>query len=140
MLLLFEEPMVFVCREDHALAGRACVDLTELAAEELVGFPPDFGLRRLVDDAFHAAGVRPNTLYEVPAGFAAIAELVGNGLGTAFMPVSEARRCTDLRPVQLTTPMTWRIYLASPPVDRMTPATARLAGTLLDAAARARTT
>jgi DNA-binding transcriptional LysR family regulator len=140
MRLLFEEPMVFVCREDHALAGRACVDLTELAAEELVGFPPDFGLRRLVDDAFHAAGVRPNTLYEVPAGFAAIAELVGNGLGTAFMPVSEARRCTDLRPVQLTTPMTWRIYLASPPVDRMTPATARLAGTLLDAAARARTT
>ena len=90
MRLLFEEPMVFVCREDHGLATRTPVDLGAVAGEDLVGFPPEFGLRRLMEGAFHAAGVQPRTQYEVPAGFAAIADLVRNGLGTAFMPESEA--------------------------------------------------
>lgn len=139
MRLLFEEPMLFVCRPDHGLAGLKRVDLGELAAEELVGFPPDFGLRRLTDDAFNAVGVHARTQYEVPAGFAAIAELVANGLGTTFMPASEAHRLDQLRTVELTTPVTWQVYLASPPVDQMTPATTRLADTLLDAAAAART-
>ncbi len=139
MRLLFEEPMVFVCREDHPLATSGPVELSEIANEDLVGFPPGFGLRRLIDDAFHAAGVQPRTQYEVPAGFAAIAELVGNGLGTAFMPVSEAGRFSDLRAVDLADRVLWQVYLASPPVDRLTPAAARLADALLDAAAAART-
>ena len=138
MRLLFEQPMVFVCRDDHALAARGPVDLSELADEDLVGFPPEFGLRRLMEGAFHGAGVHPRTQYEVPAGFAAIADLVGNGLGTAFMPVSEARRFSDLRPVELADHVLWQVYLASPPVHSLTPATARLADALLDAAADAR--
>lgn len=138
MRLLFEEPMVFVCRSDHAFAGRGTVDLAEVAHEEVVGFPPEFGLRRLMDGAFHGAGLRPRTQYEVPAGFAAIADFVRHGLGTAFMPVSEARRCSDLLSVELTDHVLWQVYLASLPVDRLTPATARLADALLDAAADAR--
>ncbi|WP_067890393.1 LysR substrate-binding domain-containing protein [Nocardia vaccinii] len=137
--LLFEEPMVFVCRADHPLADRARVDVAGLAEEELVGFPPEFGLRRLMDEAFHAAGARSQTRYEVPAGYAAIAELVANGLGTAFMPPSEARRFPALRQIDLADPVLWRVYLASPPAGQMTPATSRLADTLLGAAVRART-
>jgi DNA-binding transcriptional LysR family regulator len=114
------------------------VNLSGLADEDLVGFPPEFGLRRLMDGAFHAAGVQPRTQYEVPAGFAAIADLVGNGLGTAFMPSSEARRFSDLRAIELTEQVLWQVYLASPPFHSLTPATARLADALLDAAARAR--
>lgn len=136
--LLFEEPMAFVCRTDHPLAGVARLDIADLATEELVGFPSDFGLRRLVDNAFHAAGVHAQTQYEVPAGFAAIAELVSNGLGTTFMPRSEARRFPGLHASDLTNPVIWQVYLASPPVEQMTPATARLADTLLAAAAQAR--
>lgn len=138
MRLMFEEPMVYVCPESHPLAANTRIELTDLADEEIIGFPPNFGLRHLMDDAFHAAGVHCQTQYEVPAGFATIAELVTNGLGTAFMPSSEARRFPDLRAVELTNPVTWQVYLASPPVSQMTPATARLAGTLLDAAARVR--
>lgn len=134
MRLLFEEPMVFVCRDDHPLARRGPLDLADVADEDLVGFPGEFGLRRLMDGAFHAAGVQPRTRYEVPAGFAAIADLVGNGLGTAFMPRSETRRFSELRPVQLAEQVRWQVYLASPPVDRLTPAAARLAEVLLDAA------
>ncbi|CQD02896.1 LysR family transcriptional regulator [Mycolicibacterium conceptionense] len=137
MKLLFEEPMMFVCREDHAFVRRRRLDLAELADEDLVGFPPEFGLRRLMDEAFHRAGVEPRTQYEVPAGFAAIAELVGNGLGTAFMPASEARRFGELRTVPLREPAVWQVYLAAPPAQRMTPAAARLAETLLAAAASA---
>jgi DNA-binding transcriptional LysR family regulator len=138
MRLLFEEPMAFVCRDDHGLAAKGPVNLSGLADEDLVGFPPEFGLRRLMDGAFHAAGVQPRTQYEVPAGFAAIADLVGNGLGTAFMPSSEARRFSNLRAIELTEQVLWQVYLASPPFHSLTPATARLADALLDAAARAR--
>jgi DNA-binding transcriptional LysR family regulator len=131
---LFEEPLVFVCRPDHALGAAGRVDIAELTDEDLVGFPPDFGLRTLVDNAFHASGLRARTQYEVPAGFTAIADLVRNGLGTAFMPASEAARSTGLHTVELATPVRWPVYLASPPADRMSPATARLAQTLLAAA------
>lgn len=134
MTLLFEEKMVFVCRDDHPLSRRRRLDLADLADEDLVGFPPEFGLRGLMDDAFHRAGVAPRTQYEVPAGFAVIAELVGNGLGTAFMPASEARRFDDLRTVALRDPAIWQVYLAAPRAERMTPAAARLAETLLAAA------
>lgn len=133
MQLLFEEPMVYVCRADHPV--RAPVTPADLDSEDLVGFPPGFGLRRLIDDAFHAAGVQPRTPYEVPAGFAAIAELVRNGLGTTFMPASEAARFPDLIAVPLAAAVTWQVYLASPPAHRMTPAGTRLAQRLLAAAA-----
>lgn len=136
MRLLFEERMVYVSRHIDGAAGQ--VDLADLSDVELVGFPPNFGLRRLMDEAFHAAGVRPRTPYEVPAGFAAIAELVRNGLGTSFMPGSEAARFPDLRPTPLKQEVIWQVYLASPPAARMTPATARLADTLLAAAAKLR--
>jgi DNA-binding transcriptional LysR family regulator len=138
MRVLFEEPMVFVCRHGHPLARRRRLGLADLAGEDLVGFPAESGLRRLMDDAFHTVGLSPRIRYEVPAGFAAIADLVANGLGTAFLPASEARRFRGLRSVELTDRVRWTVYLVSPPADRMTPATARLAKTLLDAAARGR--
>lgn len=134
MRLIFEEPMVFVCRDDHFLAGRKRLHLGDLAGEELVSYPPEFGIRRLIDDAFHAAGVSPQTFYEVPAGFADIADLVANGLGTTFMPESEARRFPALRRIKLTKSVLWQVFLASPPTGQMTPATARLADILLRAA------
>ena len=137
MRLLFEENMVFVCRDDHAYTRKKRVGFGELAAEDLVGLPSEFGLRRLMDDAFRAAGAEAHTQYEVPAGFAAIADLVGNGLGTSFMPVSEARRFPELKSIDLADPVIWQVYLASPPAEQLTPATARLADTLLTAAAEA---
>ncbi len=137
MRLMFEEPMVFVCPPEHPLAARKRIDIAETTNDDFVGYPPEFGLRRLMDEAFHAAGVHPRTHYEVPAGYTAIADLVANGLGTAFMPLSEARRFRALPHVELTTPVIWQVYLASPPATQMTPATVRLASTLLDTAAHA---
>jgi DNA-binding transcriptional LysR family regulator len=134
MHVLAEEPMVFACRPDHRLAALKRVGTDELAGEDFVGFPVGFGIRRLVDDAFAAAGVTPRTLYEVPADYTVAAPLIRNNLGTAFMPPSEACRFPDLIAIRLTTPIIWQIYLARPQPENISPAAARLAIMLLDAA------
>jgi DNA-binding transcriptional LysR family regulator len=85
MQRLSEEPMVFVCRPDLHLAHRRHVAISELAAEDLIGFPAEFGLRRLVDGAFTAAGVTAHTPYEVALEYSVAAGLVRHGLGTIFM-------------------------------------------------------
>ena len=134
MHLLAEEPMVFACRPDHRLADRRRVSMGDIAGEDFVGFPPGFGIRILVDDAFAAAGVTPRTQYEVPADYTVAAGLIRNDLGTAFMPASEASRCPDLIAIELETPIIWQIFLAQPRPQNISPAAARLASMLLDAA------
>lgn len=134
MQLLSEEPMVFVCRPDHRLAHRRHVAISELADEDLIGFPAEFGLRRLVDDAFAAAGVTAHVPYEVALEYSVAAALVKHGLGTIFMPVSEAARFPDLRAVDVRPAVVWTIYLASAGPTQLAPASARLAELLLASA------
>lgn len=131
MQLLADEPMLFVCRPDHPLAQRDAVAITELADEDLIGFPPDYGLRRLIDDAFGAAGTSSRTPYEVALNYSVAAELVRNGLGSVFMPATDAARYPDLRAVGVRPAVMWKIYLAS--AQNLGPASARLADMLLGA-------
>lgn len=125
MTLLAEEPMLFVCRPDHRLAQRDRVRIAELAEEDLIGFPAEFGLRRLVDDAFAEAGTSARTPYEVALEYSVAADLVRHGLGSVFMPQSEAARYPDLHALTVRPAVTWTIHLASAP--RLSPASARLA-------------
>jgi DNA-binding transcriptional LysR family regulator len=129
MHLLSEEPMVFVCRPEHRLACRDTLEITELTGEDLIGFPREFGLRRLVEDAFAAAGVSAHTPYEVALEYSVAADLVRSGLGSVFMPASEAARYPALRAVTVRPAVVWKIYLAAAP--HLGPASARLAGMLL---------
>lgn len=135
MRLLSEEPMVFACRRDHRLASRRHVAVSELTDEDLIGFPPEYGLRRLVDDAFVDAGVTARTAYEVALNYSIAADLVRHGLGTIFMPAGEAARFPDLRAVNVRPTVVWTIYLASAEASRLAPASARLAELLLASAA-----
>jgi DNA-binding transcriptional LysR family regulator len=135
MQLLAQEPMVFVCLPDHHLAQRDCVAIPELADEDLIGFPADFGLRRLVEGAFAAAGLTARTPYEVPLEYSVAAGLVRHGLGTIFMPASEARRFPDLRAVEVRPAVMWTIYLASAEQAQIGPASVKLAELLLASAA-----
>jgi DNA-binding transcriptional LysR family regulator len=134
MELLNQEPMVFVCRPDHHLAARDHVALPELTQEALIGFPAEFGLRRLIDDAFAAAGVTAQTPHEVALEYAVAARLVQHGIGTIFMPASEAARFTTLRAVSVRPAVLWKIYLASAEPAQMGPASTKLAERLLSAA------
>jgi DNA-binding transcriptional LysR family regulator len=131
MRLLSQEEMVFVCRPDHALAKHDAVRIAALAEEELIQFPKGYGLRRLLDEAFAAAGIAPNTSYEMTAEYNVVADLVRNGLGTTFMPETDAGRFPDLRAIQVQPAVHWPIYLASLQPDRLGPISARLAESII---------
>ncbi|BBY68609.1 putative transcriptional regulator, LysR family protein [Mycobacterium paraintracellulare] len=138
MRLLCEEPMLFVCRPDHRLAQRKHIAIAELAHEDLIGFPAEFGLRRVVENAFRAAGVTPRTPYEAAVNYWMAAGLVQHGLGTIFMPASDAGRFPDLRAVPLQPEIVWPIFLATGGQAQIAPAAAKLAEMLLAAAPRPR--
>ncbi len=130
---LFEDSLVFVCRPDHPLARRSTVDVAELSRECLVGFPQESGLRNVVNNAFNGIGLEAPTHYELILGFPDLAELIRRGIASALMPRSEARRLSDLRLIELKTPVFWRVYLASQPLNEVTHATARLAQMIINA-------
>lgn len=134
MRLLCEEPMLFVCRPDHHLAQRDHIGIAELAHEELIGFPIEFGLRRVVENAFRAAGITPRTPYEAAVNYWMASSLVQHGLGTIFMPASDARRFPDLRAVPLRPEIVWPIFLAMGGQTQVAPAAAKLAELLLASA------
>jgi DNA-binding transcriptional LysR family regulator len=137
MHLLTEEPMLFVCRPDHHLAQRDSVGVAELAGDDLIGFPSEFGLQRIVEEAFAAAGVTPHQPYEALVDYWVGANLVRHGLGSMFMPASDANRFPDLRALPLRPVMQWKIYLATQP--QMVPAATKLAELLLASADAAST-
>jgi DNA-binding transcriptional LysR family regulator len=134
MRLLSREPMLFVCRPDHPLAQRDRVGIAELVAEDLIGLPSEFGLQRIVEDAFATAGLTPHIPYEAIVDYRVSANLVRHGLGTMFMPASDASRFTDLRAVPLRPAVDWRIYLAMAANGQLAPASAKLAEMLLASA------
>ena len=57
--------MVFVCRPEHALAGRDQVAASDLREEMILRFPPGWGVRAIVDERprRHAVGVRDHRLH-----------------------------------------------------------------------------
>lgn len=130
MRIISEEPLLFVCRPDHHLARRKYLGIAEIADEDLIGWPPEFGLRRIVEDAFTAAGLLPRVLYELEADFATAADLIRHGLGSMFMPASEATRFPDLPAIPVRPSPTWPIYLAQADHLRR-PASVKLAERIL---------
>jgi DNA-binding transcriptional LysR family regulator len=121
MRLLAEEPMLFVCRADHDLAQRDKVEIAELAEENLLGFPSDVGLRRVVDNAFSAAGITPRTPYEVPVDFHVAAAMARHGLASILVPASETGRFPDLNAVPVVPPWTTQSFLPGPRMNGWDP-------------------
>ena len=137
MRLLSEEPMIYVCRPDHSLASREYVDIRELAEEYILGFSAGFGLQRVVAKAFAEAGMTPRTPNELTIDFSAAADLVRHGLGSIFMPLSEAGRFPDLVSLPIVPEIHCRIFLAWAKGEPVRRASATLAELLLESAGRA---
>lgn len=128
---LCQEPLHFVCRSDHRLAHRDSVELADVAEEDLIGWPAEFGLRRVVEDVFDAAGLAPRFPYEVAADFTFAAGLVRAGLGSVFMPASAAGAFPDLHAVPMRPAPVWQIFLAWAAHGQRSPASAKLAELIL---------
>ena len=84
---LASEPVLLGCPQDHPLARRAAVPVSELADEPFVDFTPGWGTRTVADQLFAKAGIERSIGIEVPDG-SIHASLVRAGLGLAILPES----------------------------------------------------
>jgi DNA-binding transcriptional LysR family regulator len=136
LITLVREPMVLVCPPGHRLAGRASIDLADLAAEPLVDYPPGWGVRMAVDRAFAAAGVERRTGLEV-GDTQTVVDLVAHGLGPAILPEWVGRRGRGIRlvPFRRRAPL-WEESVVTPEDGPAGPAAAAFCDALLAAARR----
>jgi DNA-binding transcriptional LysR family regulator len=81
------DSMHVVCAMDHPLAKVRTVTPTLLARYPLIMMDPETSVRRVVDEAFHRAGLMVNPVCEVTYMMTAIG-MVQAGLGIAILPAS----------------------------------------------------
>jgi DNA-binding transcriptional LysR family regulator len=81
------ESMALACPADHALAGKAKVDLASLSTEAFVDLPIGWGTRAAVDLAFAVRGLRREVNLELN-DTAGLIEFVRAGLAVAIQPPS----------------------------------------------------
>lgn len=78
-------PISLIVPSAHRLAGRASVQLSELANEEVILGKPGDVLREIMDDYFRQVGITPRVACEADEP-AAVEDFVAAGLGVAFIP------------------------------------------------------
>lgn len=79
---LFTEPLVLAVGRQHAMYGRAEVQLKEIASVPLVLRPPGTPSRQLIENCFAAKGCAPKIGMEMNSGEAAFATVRCSGLAT----------------------------------------------------------
>src|SRR3954470_7645316 len=86
---LAELEMRLLCPAGHRLAGRAAVELADLAAEPFAELPPGWGVRVATDRAFAAAGVGRRIAYEIN-DVGTVVDFVRHGLAVAILTAGMA--------------------------------------------------
>jgi DNA-binding transcriptional LysR family regulator len=111
--LLATAPLTLACPREHPLARRRRLAVTDLADEDFVEFPPDWGVRRATDQAFAAAGVPRRIAFELN-DMGTVLDLVARGLGVAICPpwVAAGRRPIVWRPLSGEA-LRWEIHLVT---------------------------
>jgi len=130
---LVSEPLVFVCTENHPLAGRPRVTVADLAAETILRFPPGWGIRATVDAVL---GADPAAI-EI-ADYALMLHLVRSRFGTTLLPASAIARGhhPDLAAVPADDPrLAWNVSAAISASRHPTAAAAALLTALTQATA-----
>lgn len=81
--LLFSDEIVAIAHPKHVWANRKFVDAAELAAENLILGEKGGNTRRMIDDFFASAGVKPNVVMELSRQ-EAINQMVENEMGVGI--------------------------------------------------------
>jgi DNA-binding transcriptional LysR family regulator len=84
---LFSDRLVAVCPTRHPLAGRRSIAWADLVGQPFASMSRDSSVRRLVEEAFAAAGQRHDPAYEVLYLSSAVA-MAAAGLAIAAVPSS----------------------------------------------------
>jgi DNA-binding transcriptional LysR family regulator len=100
---LGSEPLLLISSPQHALARSRQVQVSRLAEETFADFPPDWGLRIVVDQWFAAAGAGRRIGFEVNA-VSTMLELVTHGLALGFLPAAIVGHAPGLRTLSLRRP------------------------------------
>lgn len=82
---LFSEELLIAVPHGHPLAHRHEIELSEIANEPVVTFKKDYGLRIIMDQIFHAAGLNPVIAFEGEE-IVTVAGLVEARFGIALIP------------------------------------------------------
>jgi len=82
-----KDSMHVVCAKEHPIAKVRAVTASVLARYPLIMMDPETSVRKVVDEAFHAAGLMANPVCEVTYMMTAIG-MVQAGLGIAILPAS----------------------------------------------------
>lgn len=110
------EPLVALLPSNHSLATKRSVSLADLKDTSFILFEGGFALHRVILDASRRAGFEPNVVAQ-STQIDFMIELVGAGLGAAFLPrmIATQRRNSAVRHVLLDEPgtewimaMVWR--------------------------------
>ena len=78
--LLYSDEIIAIGHPDHPLAGKPSISAAALADEQLILGERGGNTRRMIDDFFHAAGLRPNVVMELSRQ-EAINQMVEKNLG-----------------------------------------------------------
>ncbi|WP_433334049.1 LysR family transcriptional regulator [Spirillospora sp. CA-294931] len=114
MVPLLSRRLMVACAPGHRFARLDAVRLADLADEVLVDFPPGWGIRLMLDEAFAAAGLTRRTGMEV-GDVTLMLELAAQGLGPAVMGAGLHHTEPDVRFVPLVEPeLTFTITAALP--------------------------
>jgi LysR family carnitine catabolism transcriptional activator len=84
---LGDEPCLLVMPRGHRLARQRTLSIADLEGEPLISMPPESGLRRLVDGAALAAGVRLHHAITLNQ-YGTLFGFVRSGLGVAIVPAT----------------------------------------------------
>ncbi|MBX5478969.1 MAG: LysR family transcriptional regulator [Pyrinomonas methylaliphatogenes] len=88
--LLSRDELVAIAHPEHPLAARRVVDAETLAQERLILGERGGNTRRLIDQFFTQAGVRPHVTMEL-SRTAAIKRMVEEGMGVGIVPSQSVR-------------------------------------------------
>ncbi|WP_197321456.1 LysR family transcriptional regulator [Saccharomonospora sp. NB11] len=122
-VVLTEQELFVAVPEDHRLATRANVAMTDLADEVFVMLEHGYGLRQITDDLCAAAGFTPTVAFEGQESDT-VRGLVAAGLGVALLPAFEPASPTGVVEIPLAPRVTREIGLAWPSGRPLPPAVA----------------
>jgi DNA-binding transcriptional LysR family regulator len=106
---LSTQPMMFVCRPGHPLAGHTQVTIASLAEQDFVGPPQGSTGYEAVDRVLADAGKERRVIFEA-VDVLTILDFVAHGLGFTLLPGYLATSRPDLRAIPLADPdMTWTL-------------------------------
>jgi DNA-binding transcriptional LysR family regulator len=106
---LSTQPLMFLCRPDHPLAGRTQVTIASLAEHDFVGPPQGSTGYEAVDQVLAGTGKERRVRFEA-VDVLTILDFVAHGLGFTLLPEYLATSRPDLRAIPLADPdMTWTL-------------------------------